>query len=395
MKALLPATTLLMFLLPNLPGSASAQATPRPTHTPPQRVTMPASALPHLPEPEVHKDGSITFHFLATGAKVVELDLEGADPQLMTKAADGSWSATTAPLLPQIYGYRFKADGVPLLDPTSVTVKTNLLSLQNMIEVPGTAPMPWDDQNVPHGMLHHHFYRSATLGRQSDFYVYTPPNYDPKTRYPVLYLLHGYSDDASGWTAVGRAHLILDSLIAQGKAKPMIVVMPLGYGTMEFIERHWDAWDDHALVDRNLNRFTQVLLYEVKPEAERFYSVSPDRKDHAIAGLSMGGGESLNIGLNHPDQFAYVGAFSSAVKQMNYEQTFPDLTKPPDATRPRVKLLWVACGTSDELITPNRAFIRWVKQHDIPVTAIETPGRHTWMVWRDNLLQFAPLLFRD
>ena len=308
----------------------------------------------------------------------------------MTQGPDGSWTLTTTPLQPEVYGYSFKADGTSFLDPGSVIVKTNLLSLQNMIEVPGQTPMDWDMQDVPHGVVHHHFYRSQTLGQQSDFYVYTPPSYNPKKKYPVLYLLHGYSDDAGGWTAVGRANVIFDNLIAQGKAKPMIVVMPLGYGTMDVITRQWAAWSDHSLIERNYTLYTQVLLTEVKPQAEKLYSISSDRKDHAIAGLSMGGGESLLTGLNHLDDFAYVGAFSSAVQGINYDQSFPDLAKSKD----RLKLLWVACGTDDHLIVANRAFTGWLKQQQIPVTVIETPGRHTWMVWRDNLIHFAPLLFQ-
>ena len=145
------------------------------------------------------------------------------------------------------------------------------------------------------------------------------------------------------------------------------------------------------LVERNFSLYTQVLLQEVKPLIETQYSISSDRKDHAIAGLSMGGGESLLTGLNHPDEFAYVGAFSSGIQDMNFDQSFPNLLK----NRDQFKLLWVACGVDDHLITPNRAFTAWLKEKQIPTTVIETPGRHTWMVWRDNLIHFAPLLFRN
>ena len=376
------------------PTPLPAQATVTAEHTPPQRVTATALPAPRPVGPTVNPDGSVTFRFPAPGAKTVELDLEGADGQPMTQGSDGTWTITTKPLQPEVYGYGFKVDGTSFLDPGSVIVKTSLLSLQNMIEVPGQTPMDWDMQDVPHGIVHHHFYRSQTLGRQSDFYVYTPPNYSPGTKYPVLYLLHGYSDDASGWTAVGRANVIFDNLIAQGKAKPMIVVMPLGYGTMDVITRQWTAWQDHALIERNYTLYTQALLTEVKPQAEKLYRMSSDRKDRAIAGLSMGGGESLLTGLNHLDDFAYVGAFSSAVQEMNYDQSFPGVAAQVQKDKDRLKLLWVACGTDDHLIVANRAFTVWLKQQQIPVTVIETPGRHTWMVWRDNLIHFAPLLFR-
>ena len=159
------------------------------------------------------------------------------------------------------------------------------------------------------------------------------------------------------------------------------------------ITRAWDAWSHQDLVDRNFSLYTQILLNEVKPLAEKMYSISKDRQDHAIAGLSMGGGESLRTGLNHLDDFAYVGAFSSAVPDSNYEQVFPNLASEAKQ-KDRLKLLWVACGTDDHLITSNRAFTSWLKQQQIPVTVIETPGRHTWMVWRDNLIHFTPLLFQ-
>jgi enterochelin esterase family protein len=393
MKALSRVASFLSAALLISPVIMQAQPTVSNEHTPPQRVA--AQSPPRHPEgPAVHPDGSITFHFAGAGAKNVQLDLEGADPQPMTQGEDGVWTLTTAPLHPEFYGYGFRADGIPYLDPGSVLIKPNLLNIQNEIEVPGPQPMDWNMQNVPHGVLNHHFYQSQTLARQSDFYVYTPPDYDPKKKYPVLYLLHGYSDDASGWTAVGRAHVILDNLIAQNKIKPMIVVMPLGYGTMDMITHAWSAWDHKDLVNRNFTQYTQILLNEVKPQAEKLYSISRDRKDHAIAGLSMGGGESLRTGLNHLDDFAYIGAFSSAVpERADFDQVFPNLASKVKS-KDRLKLLWVACGTDDHLITSNRAFTAWLKQQQIPVTVIETPGRHTWMVWRDNLIHFTPLLFQ-
>jgi enterochelin esterase-like enzyme len=393
MKALSLVASFLTAALLLTPVIMQAQPTVHNEHTPPERVAA-QIAPTHPAPPTVHPDGSITFHFPAPGAKNVLLNLEGADPQPMTQGEDSVWTLTTAPLQPELYGYGFRADGIAYLDPGSVLVKPNLLNVQNEIEVPGPQPMDWDMQDVPHGVLHHHFYQSQTLARQSDFYVYTPPDYNPKKKYPVLYLLHGYSDDASGWTAVGRANIILDNLIAQNKIKPMIVVMPLGYGTMDMITHSWGAWDHKELVNRNFAQYTQILLNEVRPQAEKMYSISKDRKDHAITGLSMGGGESLRTGLNHLDDFAYIGAFSSAVPdQADFDQVFPNLASEVK-NKDRLKLLWVACGTDDHLITSNRAFTAWLKQQQIPVTVIETPGRHTWMVWRDNLIHFTPLLFQ-
>jgi enterochelin esterase family protein len=230
-------------------------------------------------------------------------------------------------------------------------------------------------------------------GDQRDFFVYTPPGYDPasKKTYPVLYLLHGYSDDASGWTAIGRAHVILDNLIARDKAKPMIVVMPLGYGTMEIITLGWGAWSHTDVRDKNFSNFREALLTEVMPKVEGEYRVMTDRNSRAIAGLSMGGSESLLTGLNNLDKFAWIGAFSSGGIPDEFEKDFPLLDAKANQ---QIRLLWIACGTEDHLIAVNRNLREWLKSKGIQHTDIETPGMHTWMVWRRNLAEFAPLLFR-
>jgi enterochelin esterase family protein len=182
--------------------------------------------------PEVHHDRSITFRFRAPNAKQVTLALEGAEPQALQQDVQGVWTITTSALSPDYYGYSFVADGVRLIDPSNPLLTPNLLSTASALHVPGPSSLPWEVSEVPHGEIHHHFYKSAIAEDDRNYYVYTPPNYDPvaKETYPVLYLLHGYSDDASAWTAVGHANVILDNLIAQGKAKAMVVVMPLGMG---------------------------------------------------------------------------------------------------------------------------------------------------------------------
>src|SRR5207248_2283624 len=195
------------------------------------------------------------------------LTREGGPRLPMQKDEQGVWSAITDPLEPDLYGYSFVADGVSLIDPSNHLMKPNLLSTQSMVHVPGPASLPWEINDVPHGTIHRHFYKSGVVGDDRDFYVYTPPGYDAtvKTMYPVLYLLHGFSDDASGWTAVGRAHVILDNLIAAGRAKPMIVVMPLGYGDMQVLQHGWGSWRDKELAWRNMSRFTDILLSEILP----------------------------------------------------------------------------------------------------------------------------------
>jgi enterochelin esterase-like enzyme len=344
---------------------------------------------------EIHTDRTAAFSYKDAAATKVELFIDGLPkPVPMEKDAAGIWTATTQPLPPEIYDYHFEADGDFRLDPANPSTTINLVDIANQFTVPGDTPQPWEESNVPHGTLHHHIYASSTvLGlpqNQSRYYVYTPPGYDAKAKkpYPVFYLLHGWSDSDSGWAAVGRADLIFDNLLAEGKMKPMVVVMPLSYGDMSFIH-NFNVWDDPAAIDHNTDLFIQALLTEVLPRVESEYHVSKNRNDRAIAGLSMGGLESLEIGLTHPSQFAWIGGFSSAIHNLNYTRKLASLD--PHATD--LRLLWIACGTEDSLIEPNRSFVAFLKTKDMPVTQVETPGFHAWTVWRDNLIHFTPLLF--
>lgn len=348
---------------------------------------------PKLISPEVHSDNSVTFRFRAPNAKEVKLEREGTDPVAMQKDDAGLWTVNTAPLPPDYYGYSIQVDGVRSLDPENSGLVPNLLSPGNFVHVPGPPSLPWELNDVPHGEIHHHFYKSEVANDERDYYVYTPPGYDPagKTTYPVLYLLHGYSDDASGWTAVGRANVILDNLIARGKTQPMIIVMPLGYGTMEMIRLAPNAWSHHDVRDENFAKFTQALLTEVMPKAESEYRIAKDRNSRAITGLSMGGSESLLTGLNHLDKFAWIGAFSSGGIPDDFGKDFPGLDAKANQ---QIHLLWISCGTEDHLITVNRNLREWLKSKSVNHTDIETPGMHTWMVWRRNLSEFAGLLFR-
>jgi enterochelin esterase family protein len=333
---------------------------------------------PTVQSPEVHSDGRVTFRLFAPEAHKVSVSVEGAkDPLPLQKEEQGVWSVTTGALAPDIYGYSFQVDGVHLTDPV------------NTVHVVGPAPLPWELTDIPHGQVHHHFYKSGVVGDNRDFYVYTPPGYDPSaaTLYPVLYLLHGFSDDASGWTAVGKANLILDRLIAENKAKPMIVVTPLGYGAPEIVRQG----SNPALREKNMTRFRTALIDEVIPAVERSYKVDPNRASRAIAGLSMGGAESLLTGLNRLDQFSWVGAFSAGGLGDDFSAAFPQIGAD---TNQKLNLLWIACGTEDRLIEPNRKAIAWLKGKGVVLTQIETPGMHTWMVWRRNLVAFAPLLFQ-
>lgn len=378
--------TLFLASLALIAFSAVAQdtktQTPRPAPPPP------------IVSPEVHPDNSVVFRLRAPNAKEVTVSIEGSSQPLpMQKDDQGVWSVTSDPLVPDFYGYSFQVDGVGMLDPSNYRIKPNFLYRGNEVHIPGPPALSWETSDAPHGELHRHFYKSGVVGDHRDYYVYTPPGYDPrgKQSYPVLYLLHGYSDDASGWSAVGRANVILDNLIAAGKAKPMIIVMPLGYGEPKILEPNSGAFRDRSITDRNFDKFREALLTEVIPRVESEYRVDKDRKARAIAGLSMGGSESLLTGLNTLDKFAWIGAFSSGGFTPEFDKEFPNLDAKSNS---QIKLLWIACGTEDRLIEINRSFRKWLASKNITHADIETPGMHTWPVWRRNLTDFAQLLFR-
>jgi enterochelin esterase-like enzyme len=378
-------TILFLTLILLLPRVFSAQ---------PQQPSQPV-----LNSHEIHPDRTVTFRYKDAAAAQVRLVLEGTlHPLAMHRDPEGVWSITTPSLPPELYRYSFQVDGKNHSDPDNPRTTTGLSSLSSVIHVHGDTPEPWDTTNVPHGVLHNHTYTSHIVlglpGDQSDYIVYTPPGYDARQHahhhYPVLYLLHGWSDLADGWITIGQANLIFDNLIAERRMVPMVVVMPLGYGDMAFVHNGHKVWDDPAKVQHNLALFTQALLTEVRPQVEADYDVSRKREDRAIAGLSMGGFEALSIGLTHPNLFAWVAGMSAAFHDTTYTEQLSTLT-PKQA---HLRLLWIACGIQDRLLPPNRRFVAFLQSRGMPVTLLENPGMHTWLTWRENLIELAPLLFR-
>lgn len=357
-------------------------------------------------EPAVQPDHRVTFHYAAPDATAdarVSLSLEGVkEPLAMVRDQAGGWSYTTAALKPELYYYHFEVNGRPVLDPGNMEIVHSLTAVANSFLVPGATPQPWEDAAIAHGTVHRHVYTSKVVRglaqAQSEFYVYTPAGYGAagrdaasRDRYPVLYLLHGWSHVAGDWTGIGRANEILDAEIASGKARPMIVVMPLGYGDMEFVQHGMAVWNDGEQVERNTALFTQALLGEVMPQVDRLYRTAPGRENRAIAGLSMGGLESLTVGLGHPELFAYVGGMSAAVHLANAVKGIPQ-----DANKAAMKLVWIACGSDDELYPANQRLAERLKQAGYPVRLDETVGGvHTWIVWRQNLVDLSQLLFRQ
>lgn len=360
-------------------------------------AAAPAGAQP-LVTPEIHPDRTVTFRHRAPEAKDVVLRLEALPaPQPMTRDAQGVWSFTTGTLEPDIYVYSLLVDGQRVLDPANPLIKYNLFNTENQVHVPGPKDLPWEFNDVPHGVLHRHHYRSAIINAERDVWVYTPPGYESATgqKFPVLYLLHGFSDAEDAWTSVGRAHVILDNLIARGQAKPMIVVMPRGYGNREITAGGWGVIrgpDGQRIWQDSNAKFGDSLRKEIIPLVEKDYRVSPGPESRAIAGLSMGGTQSLLNGLNAPDRFGWIGAFSSGGLPGDYESHFAGVGEELNV---RLRLLWIACGTEDGLIAANRDFTKWLTSRGVRHTFVETPGRHSFLVWRRYLAQFAPLLFRE
>jgi enterochelin esterase family protein len=333
--------------------------------------------------PEVHADRKVTFRLRAPQAQKVVLNGEwGGGPREMAKDDQGVWSITVGPLEPDLWGYNFTQDGVVLTDPLNSALKPMRSPRTSVVEVPGEPPRLHEFQNVPHGTVRLHDYESTALGRRRPLRVYTPPGYDrdPNVRYPVLYLFHGSGDTEATWTAFGRAHLIADNLIAQGKAKPMILVMP----------------DGHAVVgpearEKNVPGFLKDLLDDVLPFVEKNYRTQADREHRGIVGLSMGGGQSLTGGLTHLETFAWVGGFSSAIRDP--ETTVAAALADPAATNARLKLLWFACGKDDRLVEGGKELSEALKKRGIKHEFRITDGNHSWPVWRKYLGEFLPLLF--
>ncbi|MGD0039618.1 MAG: alpha/beta hydrolase-fold protein [Isosphaeraceae bacterium] len=352
--------------------------------------TANAAAPGGLASPEVQADGKITFRLRAPKADKVSVICEAVGTQPMIKDKDGVWSVTVGPVAPGIYDCQFDVDGLRITDPASPNVFGNRQGSRGYVEVPGPAGHPRHDEwrDVPHGAVTVHWYTSKVTGDRRRVHVYTPPGCQQETskRYPVLYLLHGSGDNDSHWTLLGRANVIADNLLADGRAVPMLIVMPDGHVVDRSREREKG--------DRSRWRepFEKDLLESVLPLVETNYRVMAAPQHRAIVGLSMGGGQSVGVGLGHWDQFAWVGAFSAAVS--GDDPVLAKLRSDPGTANEKLKLLWIAIGKDDFLLTRNRDFIKTLDELKVRHTYRETEGRHAWSVWRGYLAEFLPLLFR-
>jgi enterochelin esterase-like enzyme len=381
------------------------------------RAVPASSNVPGSLTPSIHSDGRITFMLKAPDAASLQVaggDGLGVGPFSMTKATDGTWSVTTPPSVPGFHYYWFLLNGVAVNDPASETY-FGYGKETSGVEVPESGADFYAIQKVPHGEVRAKWYLSKTTGEWRRAYVYTPPGYEAHstTHYPVLILQHGSGEDETGWTRQGRAQFILDNLIAAGKARPMIVVMDRGYaqrtGAAAPIGGS-SAWIQN--VHTAFATFEEVVVHDLIPMIDASYRTIPDREHRAMAGLSMGGMQSLFITLQHLDLFAYIGSFSgpivpaldTAALRVNaipepfdsktaYGGAFAD----PTAFNQRVKLLWLGVGSAepDQFRTGIGGAVAALRNAGVRLEYFESSGTaHEWQTWRRDLKDFAPRLFR-
>ncbi len=371
MRSPLLAVLALAFLTPHLLAQAPAPPRPKP-----------------IISPEIAEDHHVTFRLKAPQAQSVELRGQWSKEKLpLAKGEDGVWSLTTGPVTSGVWEYSFIVDGLTMIDPSNSSNKPQRSPTASILHLPGNPPNVWDFQDVAHGAVHQHTYLSKALGRPRECAIYTPPGYETDTtkRYPLLVLQHGSGDNQQTWITHGKAHWILDNLIAQGKARPMIMLMidghPLGAYAREGADR-----------TSAMGAFRDELFQDALPLTETRYRVEKDAAHRAIAGLSMGGWQSLSIGFSSLDRFSAIGSFSGAPPEESF--IAPALADPA-GTNQRLKLLWIGVGKDDFLRERNEQFIDRLKTAGVNYEWHLTDGAHSWPVWRGYLAEFAPRLFGE
>jgi enterochelin esterase-like enzyme len=378
----------------------------------------PSAPLPRLQSPDISEDHHVTFRLRAPKASEVlfEGDWNGTTNLPMSKDDAGIWSITVGPLDPQLYGYWFIVDGVRTLDPSNIESERDGDHFLSLLMISGPADDMWTFKDVPHGTVEQAWYPSPTLHlEQRRMYVYLPPDYaaNPTKRYPVLYLLHGGGGDEEQWVSMGRANVIMDNLIASGKAVPMIIVMPNGNATQSVgqgygngptpspQQAHPPSRGPVPARDPNAPRtpprpqpyegsYSQSLVNDVIPFIQKNYRVYTDKNHRAIAGLSMGGAQTVLATNNNPNLFGYIGVFSAGgqVGDTTFESQLSEIKKDG------VKVYWTGAGDVDMARPGTVALEADLKSKDFPTSYKEIPGRHYWFLWRDFLSDYGTLLFK-
>jgi enterochelin esterase-like enzyme len=372
-------------------GTGFCQA---PAGAPPRTATAYFEDSNNIPvSPEVRPDRTVVFRLFAPKASEVVLMgspgiLEAIkEPKPLQKDAKGVWSVTVGPLAPGFYTYGYAIDGgLRMPDPSNPELELRRWGATSMFIVPGNEKAVFEERPVPHGTIHVNFYDSQNLKTQRMFYVYTPPGYETgKQKYPVLYLLHGNGQIEASWTWTGHANVILDNLIADGKAKPMIVVMPYGH-----IPREIKPAPGAAVPSGDALAIEKELLTGVMPIVESKYRALKDRESRAIGGLSMGAGQSLSIGLHNLDRFAYIGAFSGGPNRTEWDKMDGAVLNQ------KLKVLWLGSGREDKTVSfaSIQSFSDMLKGKGVKHVLNPSDGGHSWPNWQVYLSKYAPLLFR-
>jgi enterochelin esterase-like enzyme len=345
-------------------------------------ITGLAQRAPSISSPEVHSDNTVTFKYYSRAAQKVTLSGEFlATPVAMTKDTSGVWSITVGPVKPDIYPYFFSVDSTQVADPNNSYIFANERFKRSIVDIPGSTPLVHSMQNVPHGKISYRYYKSKTLGTTRQMLVYTPPGFNPNgtKKYPVLYLIHGGSDTEETWTKVGRANLIADNLIAQDKAVPMIIVMPYGNVRPSTVP----------------DGFTKDVMNDVIPFIEANYPVLTDSKNRAVAGFSVGGGQTLNIGLTNTNKFAYVCSYAPFTQTPEWQKNFGASYAPNAAqVNNQLKLFTLSVGTEDFLYESVKQNIAMYEKKGLKVKSYIVPGGHTWMNCKQYLATTLQEIFR-
>lgn len=335
---------------------------------------------PSISSPDVHPDNTITFRYYSPTAQKVSVSGEMLSaPQQMTKDTAGVWSVTVGPVKPDIYPYSFWADSVLIADPNNTYIFANERFKRSIVDVRGNTPLVHSLQNVPHGKISYRLYKSSTLNTTRQLLVYTPPGFNANgaTKYPVLYLIHGGSDTEETWTKVGRANFIADNLIVQKKAVPMIIVMP--YGNVR----------PAPMAD-----FTKELTNDIIPFIESSYPVLKNSNGRAIAGFSVGGGQTLNIGLTNPDKFSYVCSYAPFTGTEEFQKNFTNWSPDVNKMNSQLKLFTISVGTEDFLYESVKKNIAMFEDKKIKVKGYIVPGGHTWMNCKQYLSTTLQEIFK-
>ena len=338
--------------------------------------------------PEVHEDGRVTVRLNAADAKVVVANLAGQKVEL-ARNDRGVWEGTSEPLPAGIHDYSFNVDGTMMIDPSNRNVK-KWLTMASMVEIPGSPALLTELQDVPHGSIHRMMYASKSVGHSRPVMIYTPPGYQSggRTKYPLVLLLHGFGDDETAWTEVGRAHFIADNLIATGQLAPCVIAMPYGHPVpVPFGQRPDEYFPE------NNDLYEKDLINDLLPFVEASFAVRSDAAGRSVVGLSMGGGHALDTGLKNVGLFSSIGAFSAATPQMSDDELvskYPSL-KGPDAAANNLKNLWIPIGDKDFLLARNEKFVAQLTASNIKHVYKKTSGGHEWKLWRDYLPEFLKM----